>query len=118
MERPSSGPGPPDPTAQLLSRRVPLRQSLVRAIVSAAENPDDPMRTVCMETLMEIVLLDLPTLLAARSFHVVLNSFKDGPFELGLGLTAVLMYIVNSPQTRELLIPGSDFEVRTTQSSS
>lgn len=83
----------------------------MRAIVSAAENPDDPMRTVCMQTLMEIAMLDLPCLLTAGSFRVILNSFKDGPFELGLGMTGVLMLLGNSPQTRELLIPGSDFEV-------
>ena len=43
-----------DPITQLLASRVPLTDGLVRAIVSAAENPDDPMRAVCMETLVEI----------------------------------------------------------------
>lgn len=107
-ERPQSGFA--DPIGRLLSKRIPLRQSMVRAIVSAAENPDDPMRTVCMETLMEIALLDLPCLLTAGSFRVVLNSFKDGPFELGLGVAGSLMYLANSPHTRQYLIPGSDFE--------
>jgi rapamycin-insensitive companion of mTOR len=31
---------------------------MVRAIVSVAENPDDPMRIICMETLIEIGALD------------------------------------------------------------
>jgi len=38
----------------LLVRRVPLTDGMVRALVSAAENPDDPLRIVCMETLIEI----------------------------------------------------------------
>ncbi|BEJ06093.1 hypothetical protein CcaverHIS641_0306150 [Cutaneotrichosporon cavernicola] len=101
----------PDPVARLLLHRVPLRQGLVRAIVSAAENIDDVMRTVCMETLVEIALLDLECLLSADSFRVVLNAFKDGPFELGLGITGMLCYLANTPHTRHLLIPGSDFEI-------
>jgi hypothetical protein len=44
----------PGHVVQLLACRVPLTDGLVRAIVSAAENPDDAMRIVCMETLVEI----------------------------------------------------------------
>jgi hypothetical protein len=39
---------------QLLARKVPLSGGIIRAIVSVAENPDDALRTVCMETLIEI----------------------------------------------------------------
>jgi hypothetical protein len=35
-------------------RGVALTEGLIRAVVSAAENPDDAMRIVCMETLVEI----------------------------------------------------------------
>lgn len=38
----------------LLSQRVALPGGLIRAVVSVAENPDDALRTVCMETLIEI----------------------------------------------------------------
>ena len=41
-------------STSLLIKRVPLTDGMVRALVSAAENPDDPMRIVCMETLIEI----------------------------------------------------------------
>jgi hypothetical protein len=43
-----------DPVMLLLDRRVPLPSGLVRVLVSSAENADDPLRTVCMETLLEI----------------------------------------------------------------
>lgn len=92
-------------------KRVPLRQGLVRVIVSAAENPDDAMRTACTETLTEIALLDLECLIAADAFRIVLSAFKDGPFELGLGITGMLCYLANMPHSRHLLIPGSDFEM-------
>jgi hypothetical protein len=38
----------------LLQKKVPLSGGMIRAIVSVAENPDDALRTVCMETLIEI----------------------------------------------------------------
>ncbi|TXT05984.1 hypothetical protein VHUM_03745 [Vanrija humicola] len=99
-----------DPITVLLRFRVPLQQGLVRAIVSAAENQDDAMRIVCMETLVEIALLDLECLLRADAFRVVLNALKDGPWELGLGITGALLYLINRPATREMLLPGSDIE--------
>ncbi|KAL7420859.1 hypothetical protein Q5752_004812 [Cryptotrichosporon argae] len=101
---------PPDPVARLLEHTVPLTEGLVRAIVSAAENPDDAMRTVCMQTLVEIALLDLQCLLRADAFRVVLNALKDGPLELGPAVAGLLLYLINQPATRHLLVAGSDLE--------
>ncbi|WWC72760.1 uncharacterized protein I206_106724 [Kwoniella pini CBS 10737] len=94
-----------------LSRQtVPLTDGLVRAIVSAAENPDDPIRTVCMETLVEIGVLDLRCLIQSNAFRTVLLAFKDGPSELGPAITGLLLYLVNQPSTREMLVVGGDLE--------
>ncbi|WVQ95387.1 hypothetical protein IAU59_002484 [Kwoniella sp. CBS 9459] len=99
-----------EPSARLLENRVPLTDGLVRALVSAAENPDDAMRTVCMETLVEIGILDLKCLIQSNAFRTVLLAFKDGPPELGPAITGLLLYLVNQPPTRELLLPGGDLE--------
>lgn len=40
--------------SQLLAQKVPLTDGLVRAIVAIAENSQDAMWIVCMETLVEI----------------------------------------------------------------
>ncbi|WVW80639.1 hypothetical protein I302_102625 [Kwoniella bestiolae CBS 10118] len=98
------------PIQKLLEDRVPLTDGLVRAIVSAAENPDDAMRTVCMETLVEIGILDIRCLIQSNAFRTVLLAFKDGPSELGPAITGLLLYLVNQPSTRELLLPGGDLE--------
>ncbi|WVO18166.1 hypothetical protein L204_105869 [Cryptococcus depauperatus] len=95
----------------LLRNRVPLPDGIVRAMVSAAENPDDAMRTVCMETLVEIGVLDLKCLVRSNAFRTVLLTFKDGPSELGPAITGLLLYLINIPSTRELLSPGSDLEI-------
>lgn len=44
---------------------------------------------------------------ALRSILLVL---KDGPSELAPSVTALLMYLVNRPHTRQYLLPGSDLE--------
>ncbi|WVQ77136.1 hypothetical protein IAR50_006819 [Cryptococcus sp. DSM 104548] len=98
------------PFTRIWVEKVPLTDGLVRAIVSVAENPDDAMRTVCMETLVEIGLLDLRCLARSQSFRTVLLAFKDGPTELGPAITGLLIYLINSPSTRQLLLPGSDLE--------
>ncbi|OCF45562.1 sterility protein Ste20 [Kwoniella heveanensis CBS 569] len=99
-----------EPSARLLENRVPLTEGLVRALVSAAENPDDALRTVCMETLVEIGILDLKCLIQSNAFRTVLLAFKDGPSELGPAITGLLLYLVNQPTTREMLLPGGDLE--------
>jgi hypothetical protein len=125
--RHSSTTNEPDPIATLLECKVPLTDGLVRVIVSAAENPDDAMRTVCMETLVEIGqcrqskddlevdftlgLLDLARLVQSDAFRTILLAFKDGPAELGPAMTGLLLYLTNQPSSRHLLLPGSDLEV-------
>ncbi|OWZ28826.1 sterility protein Ste20 [Cryptococcus neoformans c8] len=96
--------------AVVMENKVPLTDGIVRAVVSVAENPDDAMRTICMETLLEIGLLDLECLVRSNAFRTVLLTFKDGPAELGPAITGLLLFLVNKPSTRELLLPGSDLE--------
>lgn len=47
----------------------------------------------------------------SNAFRTVLLTFKDGPAELGPAITGLLLFLVNKPSTRELLLPGSDLEV-------
>jgi rapamycin-insensitive companion of mTOR len=38
----------------ILTQRVPLTDGILRSLVSVAENQDDALRTICMQTLIEI----------------------------------------------------------------
>ncbi|WVR08773.1 hypothetical protein IAU60_005831 [Kwoniella sp. DSM 27419] len=112
--RQSAAAGQPEgdhgPIDRLLRNRVALTDGLVRALVSAAENPDDAMRTVCMETLIEIGVLDIKCLVTSNALRTVLLAFKDGPPELGPAITGLLLYLVNQPSTREYILAGGDLE--------
>jgi hypothetical protein len=92
-----------------------------------AENPDDALRTICMQTLIEIGgfsllktkyvaddrpgLVDIDRLVQTDAFRIVLHVLKDGPSELGPSVAALLAFLANMPQTRHKLVPGSDLEV-------
>ena len=117
----------PDPIDNLLENHVPLTDGLVRAIVSTAENAEDTLRIICMETLIEVgkfsppfvgtrdevspALLDLRCIMQSDAFRTVLLTFSHGPAELGAATTGMLVYLINQPSTRHFLLPGSDLEV-------
>ncbi|ORY28003.1 Rapamycin-insensitive companion of mTOR, middle domain-domain-containing protein [Naematelia encephala] len=103
-------PPDPDPIGELLSRRLPLTDAMVRAVVSVAENPDDPMRMICLQTLVEIGILDIERLIRSEAFRTILQAIKDGPAELGPAMTGLMLYLTNHPSSRQFLLPGSDVE--------
>ncbi|ORX40861.1 Rapamycin-insensitive companion of mTOR, middle domain-domain-containing protein [Kockovaella imperatae] len=99
-----------DPIEVLLGRTIPLTDGMVRALVSVAENPDDPLRNVCMETLIEIALIDIDCLVRSDAFRILLLVYKDGPIELGPPITTALLHLVDKPSSRQYLLAGSDLE--------
>lgn len=125
----------PQPEAHLATEPAPtkrespvaLSDSMIRALVSAAENSDDSMQSVCIQALMEIgklvsihyaavtdgtAVIDIERLLNSSALSILLLCFKDGPTELCPAMTHVLMYLANSPSTRQFLLPQADVEVR------
>ncbi|EIW69328.1 hypothetical protein TREMEDRAFT_30887 [Tremella mesenterica DSM 1558] len=109
QEEPSTVSESPD-LSEVLEQRVALSDGLIRAIVSAAENPDDPLRNVCIQTLIEIGVFDVRRLVRSDALRTLLLVFKDGPWELGPSITGLLLHLVNQPSTRKYLIPGADVE--------
>ena len=92
------------PSTSLISQRVPLTDGLIRAIVAIAENSQDAMWIVCMETLVEIGILDIERLVRSDALRIVLLSFVNGPSELGPAVTGMLLYLANAPEDRRFLI--------------
>ena len=65
--------------------------------------------TACIDGVVGV--RDLRCLIQSDALRPILIAFKDGPFELGLPMTGMLIYLTNQPTTRHLLLPGSDLEV-------
>ncbi|KAH6911417.1 Rapamycin-insensitive companion of mTOR, middle domain-containing protein [Coprinopsis sp. MPI-PUGE-AT-0042] len=70
---------------------VHLSEAVMRAVVAVAEHPEDPFRPICIETLTEILLMDIELLHPSSS--------------------PAFLHIVDSPRTRQYLTIGTDLEM-------
>ncbi|KAI0052718.1 hypothetical protein FA95DRAFT_1553382 [Auriscalpium vulgare] len=100
-----------DPHNTACSGTVPLSEPVMRAFVAVAEQPDDPFRSMCIQTLAEILLIDIELVAKAGGIRVLLHTLAEGPMELSSMLNAVFLCIVDSPRTRAFLAPGMDLEM-------
>ncbi|KAG6816036.1 hypothetical protein H0H87_009102 [Tephrocybe sp. NHM501043] len=85
---------------------VPISEPIMRAIIAVAEQPEDPFRPICIETLVEIYLVS-----RTGGIGTLLHLLGDGPVELAPILSAAFLHIIDSPRTRAYLRVGEDLEL-------
>ncbi|TNY18128.1 Rapamycin-insensitive companion of mTOR, N-term-domain-containing protein [Rhodotorula diobovata] len=85
--------------------------SVLRGVVALAETPEEALRLAALETLGELVIRNLPLLVACEGLRVVLQALADGPFDLAPFLALAFLAAVDHPETRQWLRPGVDVEV-------
>ncbi|KAG5353197.1 hypothetical protein C0989_009378 [Termitomyces sp. Mn162] len=90
---------------------VPISEPIMRAIIAVAEQPEDPFRPICIETLAEILLIDIDLVSRTGGIGMLLHTLGDGPIELAPLLSAAFLHIVDSPRTRVHLQVGRDLEL-------
>ncbi|CEH14460.1 related to protein ste16 [Ceraceosorus bombacis] len=88
-----------------------MSSAVIRALVAVAEHHNDKLRHLCLETLMELALHDLPLLIRGGGLRSVLNGIANGPPELAPALAQAVLLLVDVPSTRCHFAPGSDVEV-------
>ncbi|TDL23281.1 hypothetical protein BD410DRAFT_858667 [Rickenella mellea] len=93
------------------SGTVPLSEAIMRALISVAEQVEDPFRNICCQTLIEILLIDIDLMAKTGGIRVLLQSLSEGPVEIGPILATAFLYIVDAPKTRAYLHPGTDIEI-------
>lgn len=91
--------------------RPALAESLVRLLTSIAENPEDSLQPVCLETLTELALIDLRSVIQADALRVLLQAIDQGPYDLSWGISAALLSLLDSPRTRNVLPKHSGIDV-------
>lgn len=91
---------------------IPTTPGVVRAIISLCENTDEKLRFLALETLAELALLDIHLLAKAEGLRTVLQAFVDGPYDMSPHLAMAFLPIMDMPETRQVLRPGLDVEVR------
>ncbi|KAI0061413.1 hypothetical protein BV25DRAFT_1900415 [Artomyces pyxidatus] len=100
-----------DPHNATCCGTVPLSEPVMRAFIAVAEQPEDPFKSICIQTLAEILLIDIELVAKAGGIRILLHSLAEGPMELASLLTSVFLCIVDSPRTRRYLHPGIDLEM-------
>ncbi|GLB38352.1 putative rapamycin-insensitive companion of mTOR, domain 5 [Lyophyllum shimeji] len=90
---------------------VPLSEPIMRALIAIAEQPEDPFRLICIETLAEILLVDIDLVSRTDGIGLLLHLLGDGPTELMPLLAVTFLHIVDSPRTRTYLRVGVDLEL-------
>ncbi|KAI9458810.1 Rapamycin-insensitive companion of mTOR, N-term-domain-containing protein [Russula earlei] len=90
---------------------VPLSERVMRAFIAVAEQPDDAFKAVAIQTLAEIMLIDVECVTRAGGMRVLLQTLSEGPPALASLLIPAFLYIMDSPSTRKHLRPGKALEV-------
>ncbi|KAG8811799.1 hypothetical protein FRC17_002318, partial [Serendipita sp. 399] len=92
---------------------VPLKENVVRALVSIAEMEEDTnaLRWPAVEMLAEILLLDVELVYRSEGIRILLQTMADGPPELAPVLANAFLAIIDNPRTRIYLKVGTDLEV-------
>ncbi|TFK88497.1 hypothetical protein K466DRAFT_488810 [Polyporus arcularius HHB13444] len=96
------------------SGNVPLSDAVMRALIAVAEYPEDPFKPICVQTLTEILLIDIELMARTGGIRVLLHALAEGPLEMAPLLAAAFLHIIDSPRTRAYLHPGTDLEIALT----
>ncbi|GAA5909150.1 hypothetical protein JCM6882_001203 [Rhodosporidiobolus microsporus] len=101
----------PATTLSGASEHEVLPVGVVRAVVAIAETVEEKLRLAALETLGEMVVINLPLLTLTNGLRVVLQSLLEGPYELSPPLSLLFLPAVDHPASRQWLRPGVDVEV-------
>jgi rapamycin-insensitive companion of mTOR len=83
---------------------------VVRALVAVAEQSDDKLRNIAIETLAEIFVQSPRKVSVSGGVRVLLQCIVEGPYEMSGPISMALVYVLDSPQNRGLLRHGRDLE--------
>ncbi|KZO96980.1 hypothetical protein CALVIDRAFT_480721 [Calocera viscosa TUFC12733] len=89
---------------------VPISESLMRAFVALAESSEDLLHLAALETLAELVLVDIDLVCLTGGMRVLLQAWAEGGAEIGPALAGVFLYLIDRPRTRGYFRLGCDLE--------
>jgi len=88
-----------------------LSRAVVRTIAAVAEHAEDRLRPICLQTLGEILARDPPLLIASGGLAPLSEALAEGSYKAPESLTAVITFLLDSPQRRKYLRSGYELEV-------
>ncbi|SPO40478.1 related to protein ste16 [Pseudozyma flocculosa] len=88
-----------------------LAPGVVRALAAVAEDGEDKLRHICLETLAELAVFDVRLLIRGGGLRSALQALVDAPNDFAPTLMQTFLYLIDMPGTRHFLRPGVDLDV-------
>ncbi|KAK0711679.1 Rapamycin-insensitive companion of mTOR, N-term-domain-containing protein [Lasiosphaeris hirsuta] len=88
-----------------------ISRAIVRTIGAVAEEHDERLRPICIETLAEILVRDPRLLIASGGIGPLHEALADGSYKASESLTGAFLYLLDAPQRRQYLRAGNELEV-------
>ncbi|RKF73051.1 Target of rapamycin complex 2 subunit ste20 [Golovinomyces cichoracearum] len=88
-----------------------ISKAIIRTIASIAEQTEDRLKSLSIETLAEIMVRDPDGLAASGGLKPLTDALGDGTYEASESLTAAFLFLLDSPQRRKYLRSGYELEV-------
>ena len=88
-----------------------ISRAVVRTIAAAAEEPEERLRPICIETLAEILVRDPQLLIASGGMAPLHEALSDGSYKASESITAAFLYLLDAPHRRKYLRAGNELEV-------
>lgn len=88
-----------------------VSRAVVRTIASVAEHGEDRLRSICIETLAEIMVRDPELLIASGGLRPLADALGEGTYEASESLTAAFIFLLDAPQRRKYLRSGYELEI-------
>ncbi|POS82592.1 HR1 repeat-containing protein [Erysiphe pulchra] len=87
-----------------------IPKAIIRTIASVAEHTEDRLKSLCIETLAEIMVRDPGLLVAAGGLRPLADALGEGTYEASESLTAAFLFLLDSPKRRKYLRSGYEIE--------
>ena len=88
-----------------------ISRAVVRTIAAVAEDSEERLRPICIETLAEILVRDPQLLVSSGGLPPLHEALGDGSYKASESLTGAFLYLLDAPQRRKYLRAGYELEV-------
>lgn len=88
-----------------------ISRSVVRAIAAVAGQIEDRLRSMCLETIAEILMRDPALAVASGALAPISEALIEGSYKSPETLSASILFLIDNPQKRKFLRSSYELEV-------
>lgn len=78
-----------------------INTGIVRSLVAVAEQTDEKLRSIAIETLAEAFVREPGLVYEGEGNRILIQAVTEGPFEISVALTMSFAYSIDNPEYRK-----------------